>query len=163
KFMRIMMSDTAGGMFARRLLPTVPLAIFVLGLLRMAGQKAGFYDTYFGLSLLVASCMVVSISLIAWNARLLHDADLRRRQAEAATALLAAVVESSDDAVISKDLDGVILSWNRGAEQLFGYTEGEAIGKSILLLIPPEYLEDEAAIVQRIINGQLVEPFETVR
>jgi PAS domain S-box-containing protein len=86
-----------------------------------------------------------------------------RRQAEEVRALLAAIVESSDDAIVSKTLDGTILTWNTGAERLFGYSAAEAIGQSITLVIPPERRGEETAIIERIVRGQRVEHFETVR
>jgi PAS domain S-box-containing protein len=76
---------------------------------------------------------------------------------------LAAIVSSSDDAIISKNLDGVILSWNVGAERLFGYRADEAIGKSITLIIPADRLDEEPVILERLRKGERVDHFETVR
>ncbi|HEX5476154.1 MAG TPA: ATP-binding protein [Vicinamibacterales bacterium] len=76
---------------------------------------------------------------------------------------LAAIVESSDDAIVSKDLNGIITSWNGGAERLFGYTADEAIGASITILIPPERLAEEDMVLGRIRQGERVEHFDTVR
>lgn len=78
-------------------------------------------------------------------------------------ARLAAVVESSDDAIISKTLDGVIESWNQGAERIFGYTADEIIGKSVLTLIPPDRQDEEPVILERIRNGHRVDHYETIR
>jgi PAS domain S-box-containing protein len=86
-----------------------------------------------------------------------------RKEAEAAKLRLAAIVESSDDAIISKDLNGVITSWNHGAEQLFGYRDSETIGKPITLLIPPDRHDEEAVILPRIRRGERIEHYETVR
>jgi PAS domain S-box-containing protein len=77
--------------------------------------------------------------------------------------LLAAVVDSSDDAIISKSLDGTITSWNRGAEIIFGYTALEAVGQPMLMLIPPGRVEEESDILARIRRGESVDHFETVR
>jgi PAS domain S-box-containing protein len=82
---------------------------------------------------------------------------------QTAEALLAAIVSSSDDAIVSKTLDGVITSWNHGAERVFGYRADEAIGQSILLIIPPDRRDEEVEIIQRIRRGERVEHFETVR
>lgn len=76
---------------------------------------------------------------------------------------MVAIVASSDDAIISKDLDGVIRSWNPGAERLFGYTAEEAIGKPITMLIPAERLDEEPTILSRLRKGERVDHFETVR
>ena len=86
-----------------------------------------------------------------------------RKEAEAAKVTLAAIVESSDDAIISKDLNGIIASWNRGAEQLFGYRDSEIIGKPITLLIPPDRHDEEAVILARMRRGERMEHYETVR
>jgi len=86
-----------------------------------------------------------------------------RRTAEEAQAHLAAIVASSDDAIISKDLTGVITSWNAGATRIFGYSIEETIGRSITLLIPPELQREEATILERLRRGERIEHFETVR
>ena len=76
---------------------------------------------------------------------------------------LAAIVESAEDAIVSKDLDGIIQSWNHGAERIFGYTAQEAIGRSITIVIPDDRLDEEAEVLTRIRAGLAVEHFETVR
>jgi len=92
-----------------------------------------------------------------------HDITERRR-ADRAAQLLGAIVDSSDDAIISKDLNGIVTSWNKSAERLFGYTAAEAIGKPVAtLLIPPERLDEEPHILQRLRRGERVDHFETVR
>jgi len=86
-----------------------------------------------------------------------------RKRAEEARERLAAVVDSSDDAIIGKTLDGTITAWNRGAEKVFGYSAPEAIGKPMLMLMPAERIDEESDILKRIRRGESVEHFETVR
>ncbi len=83
--------------------------------------------------------------------------------AEEKQGVLAAIIDSSDDAIVSKNLNGIITSWNHGAEKIFGYSENEAIGQHISLIIPPELADEEANIIAQIRNGIKVGHFETVR
>jgi PAS domain S-box-containing protein len=87
----------------------------------------------------------------------------RRKRDEEARAHLAAIVESSDDAVISKSLEGIIQSWNVGAEHIFGYTARETVGRSILMLIPPERHHEEEMILSKLRAGKRIEHYESVR
>jgi len=100
------------------------------------------------------------------NARLHAAAKIgieQRSAAEAVAQQLAAVVEGSDDAILTKDLNSIITSWNKGAEQLFGYTAEEIVGKSVMVLIPLNPAEEEAKILARIRAGERVHHYETVR
>lgn len=91
-----------------------------------------------------------------------HDVT-ERKQAERTTSLLAAIVDSSDDAIVSKKLDGTITSWNHSAERLFGYKAEEAVGQHITLIVPWERRSEEEDILRRLARGEQVEHFETVR
>ena len=86
-----------------------------------------------------------------------------RKSAEEAAQFLAAIVESSDDAILTKNLDGIITSWNRGATRLFGYTADEVVGKSITILIPVDRHNEEPTILARIRRGERVDHYETIR
>jgi PAS domain S-box-containing protein len=86
-----------------------------------------------------------------------------RRRAEETSRLLASIVESSGDAIVAKDLNGIITSWNRGAERIFGYTAGEIIGRPISTIAAPDRLNEMSRILERIRNGERIDHFETVR
>jgi|CZKH01.1.fsa_nt_gi PAS domain S-box-containing protein len=86
-----------------------------------------------------------------------------RKHAEESRERLAAIVESSDDAIISKTLDGTINAWNGGAEKVFGYSASEAVGKPMRMLLPPDRIDEESDILARIRRGESIEHFETVR
>lgn len=90
-------------------------------------------------------------------------ATVAEARADELRALLAAIVDSSDDAIVSKTLDGVIMSWNRGAEKLFGYSAAEAIGQHIWLIIPDDRRDEEEAVLAQLRRGEKIDHFETVR
>jgi PAS domain S-box-containing protein len=89
------------------------------------------------------------------------EADLR--EAEQQLMFLASIVQSSDDGIVSKNLDGIITSWNKGAERVFGYTAEEAVGQPITIIIPSDRRDEERTILTRIRRGERIEHFETVR
>src|SRR5690606_14755531 len=97
-----------------------------------------------------------SIEVITIADPMLSEPDIAIRR-------LAAIVDSSDDAIISKNLQGIITSWNFGARKIFGYTEQEAIGRHITLLIPPELQQEEDVIIGKIRKGERIDHFETIR
>jgi PAS domain S-box-containing protein len=88
---------------------------------------------------------------------------LRHREEAEVYERLASIVETSDDAIISKDLNGVVVTWNQGAERIFGYTVDEMVGKPIALLIPPERIDEEPEILDRLRRGERIDHYETVR
>ena len=94
---------------------------------------------------------------------LLDELPSLRLKADKAIGLLAAIVDSSDDAIVSKNLSGVITSWNAGAERIFGYTTEEAVGQHISLIIPPNRLSEERIILERLSRGERIDHFDTVR
>jgi len=87
----------------------------------------------------------------------------QQKLAEEKQAILAAIVASSDDAIISKTLDGIITSWNQSATKMFGFTEAEAVGKHITIIIPKERIDEETMIIESIRRGEKIDHFETVR
>jgi PAS domain S-box-containing protein len=110
----------------------------------------------------------ISCNALFENGRFIHSRCFTRvvtdhKEAEETRARLAAIIAASDDAIVSKSLNGIIRSWNAGAERLLGYTEAEIVGKSINTIIPPELQDEEVSIISRIRRGVRVDHFETVR
>jgi two-component system, sensor histidine kinase and response regulator len=107
--------------------------------------------------------VALGLGIVAILAYLVQRHFSARLKADRLQARLAAIVESSDDAIISKNLNGIIQTWNAGAERLFGYRTEEVVGRSITLLLPPERLQEEVQILARVRSGQRVDHMETVR
>jgi PAS domain S-box-containing protein len=119
---------------------------------------------------------LLSSILISWTAEAMKRAERRARAAELQAGLekerqkdaetkefLGAIVQSSEDAILSKDLDGIVLSWNGAAERMFGYKAGEIIGRNIALIIPPDHAKEEELIIQQIRRGERVNAYDTER
>ena len=135
------------------------LAVQSTPLLSRKGQIVGMISTHWRQPYKPAERDLRLLDILARQA-----ADLiERKQAEIAMQHLGAIVDSSDDAIVSKNLDGIITSWNRGAQRLFGYTTDEVVGKPVTILIPPDRQDEEPNILRRIRSGEHVDHFETVR
>jgi PAS domain S-box-containing protein len=159
----VLTSDRLGGLMARRFFPVLLVLPILIGWLRLKGQLAGYYNTEFGLTLFAASNVTISAFVLWIGALWLNRADNDKRRAEERDKELAAIVASSSDAIVGKTLDGIITSWNKGAERLYGYTEAEALGKSISILVPPDHLDDISVFLAQIRKGVPIERFETTR
>lgn len=156
-------ADTAGGVLLRYLLPPTLIAPALMGWLRLQAEHSGWVEPPEGVALFAFSIAVLFGALVWFTASQLHQLDLKRREAERQLGYLANIVESSDDAIVGETLEGIVKSWNRGAEQLFGYTKKEMIGQPLKRLIPPECQGENAASIARILQGKNIEHFETAR
>jgi PAS domain S-box-containing protein len=108
----------------------------------------------------------ISLSPLETEEGILVSSSIRditdRKQADEARAKLAAIVESAEDAIIAKDLNGTIRSWNGGAEKIFGYRSEEIIGKPVRCLIPDRLQQEEEEVLERLRRGEYVEPYESI-
>jgi two-component system cell cycle sensor histidine kinase/response regulator CckA len=143
--MKIVLSNSPGGVMARRLLPAAIFLIITIGLLRLMGERAGLYNMEIGLSLMVLASIITLSSIILWNAQMLYRMDIERKQTE--EALLATeeryrdLFENANDIIYLHDLQGNFTSINRMTTQLTGYTSDEASHLNITQIIAPEYVE----------------------
>ena len=129
---------------------------------RLLGKFMTYYDrphAYAGAETDLALAIARQLGFALERTR----AEAARARSERAAQQLVAIVESSHDAIVSKDLNGIISTWNKGAERLFGYAAHEAVGKPVTIVIPPDRLEEEPQILARIRRGEIVDHFETVR
>jgi PAS domain S-box-containing protein len=140
----------------------------IIGTLTLMRCEAGRGYTFDDLMLL--QDMADRAGLAIANARLYDELERRVRQrtaaleaANEALGQLAAIVECSDDAILSKTPEGIIRTWNRGAERLYGYAANEMIGRSVSVLAPPERSDEIPRLLERVRRGEPVEPFDTVR
>src|SRR6185369_3348439 len=145
--------------------------IALSAILNVARFDVGFYlGRFYGLcaaSFVLAILLIENVGLQAKLARLLgnvrREAAAERRLRSERESLFSAVVESSNDAIITKLLDGTITGWNGAAERLFGYTPAEAIGKSINIIVPPERRDEVRGIIERVGSGEPIAHHETSR
>lgn len=157
------LSERLGGMLARRLLPAAILIVIGTHLLIIRGSRSGLYEVPSRSTLEVSSSIALLVLVIWLTARTLNRLDGERESAARANALTAAVVESSQDAIIAKDPQGLITGWNPGAERLFGYSAAQMLGRAAAILVPEEQRHRQDVALARVHSGLVVEPFDTVR
>ena len=155
-----LLRNDAGGTVLRRLIVAILVFPLLLGWFRIAGQEAGYYDTAFGTAMRTLIEIIVFIGLVWWTA---NSISRHAMAAQVAETRLAAIIESSEDAIITKSLNGVIRSWNAGAERLFGHTAAEAIGQHISLVVPHDRIAEEDKILEKLRAGERIQHFESVR
>ena len=159
----VLVSQSLGGTLLRQLsLPAICIPLLIAFVLWKI-SATGLLSEWGTAVLTTAMSIFLLAGLTAQAAVVIERHDIERRKAEEVREHLAAVVDSSDDAIISKSLDGVIKAWNRGAENVFGYSSSEAVGKPMLMLFPSNHEEEEGDILARIRRGESVEHFETIR
>lgn len=162
-----LVGDSGSAKLVRRAVPAIVLIPIALGLARMWAHERELVDFAFGTALRTLVEIFLLLGLLWWCARMIRRHELALRASEAdlriQSARLAAIIESSDDAIVSKDLDGMIQSWNQSAERMFGYPAAEAVGKHISLIVPPERRLEENDVLARLRLGQKVDHFETER
>ncbi|MBV9889168.1 MAG: PAS domain S-box protein [Acidobacteria bacterium] len=162
------------GRMARSLLPSAVVLMTVIACVQLFFQRSGYYGTGLGLAIFTSANITLFALMLFWASRSLNASieqleiasrDLARSNDVSirTNARLASIIESSDDAIISKSLDGTITSWNPGAERIFGYSASEVLGQSIHILIPPDRLSEEVDILRRIAAGQSIRHFESTR
>ena len=156
-------SDNIGAVLTRRLVPAALLLPVLVGWLCLAGEQADLYGPAASSALFATSLLLVFGGLVSWTTHTLNRIDIERRQAVEAHLQLAAIVEFSDDAILGKNLDGIITSWNQGAERLFGYTAAEAVGRPVSILIPADHVNEEPEVLERLRRGERIELYETAR
>lgn len=154
---------TPGGELSRRLLPTAILIPLIIGWLRWKGEEAGLFSAWTGLVIMVLSAGTLLVAVALWTAYVLDQTDAERQKAEASARQLAAIVTASNDGMIGKTLDGIVISWNRGAERIYGYSAAEMLGQSALKLCPPENASELRDVMQRVAQGESIGQYETLR
>ena len=161
--MALMMSDTPGGLLFRRLLPAVLALPVALGWVRLATLRAGYVDEAVGLALATAGMTLAGVILVIWNVITFNRLTRESQAAQEAIAKLARIVEFSHDAIVGLDTRGIITSWNRGAQALFGYQATEIIGLPLAKLVPPDRIDENTDILALARRGEQVAPYETSR
>lgn len=160
---RLFLSRTVGGLLCRRLLPSAMLIPIAIAWLRWKGHQAGLYSDWTGLAIMTVVCAALLAGLTIWTAFVVDRSDADRNKAEESARRLAAIVTSSNDAIIGKTLDGIVTSWNSGAEAIYGYSAEEMIGRPLTRIIPPDLLSELQAFLHNLRRGESILHHESER
>ena len=152
-FVQLLNSDTSGLVAAKRLLPITVIVFPILGWLQIHGRSTGLFSTATGVALMVLLSTVVLFVAVLSLTKRLSQLDIQRRIGIEREARLAALVKATNDAVLSIDISGDVTSWNRAAEELFGYSEAEMLGRSIYVLTPPDWYARGRDILAAVAEG----------
>ena len=161
--MTVVADDRLGGRLLRVGIPAVVLIPITIGWLSIEGLVAGIYSIEFGFALNTLSSIAALVLLIWVVAKSLGKLQKRIEEAHRQQSFLASIVESSEDAIVSKDLDGLITSWNAAAERTYGYSEAEMLGQPMSLLLPEDRRNEEAEILSNIKQGRRIDHIESIR
>ena len=156
------MSQSRSTVLMRRLLVVVVVLPVTLSWLCLLGRRRGLCNPTVGVSLLMAGMTLISIFFAFFISRSIHKLDEERKRGEEARLLLAAITESTNDAILSKNLDDTIKGWNKMAERLFGYTAREILGLPISQLVPSDRSKEVFQIFEKVKKGESVEHYEIV-
>jgi diguanylate cyclase (GGDEF)-like protein/PAS domain S-box-containing protein len=159
----LLRSQNSAGWLARRLIFAAIVLPYLVGWIRLKGQMAGWFGTEGGAGLFATSTIVLVSSLVWGTTILLDRAERLRKRSEMVARQLADIVESSRDSIVSQDLQGTVISWNKGAEQLYGYTAEEMIGTSLLRLVPADRREEASSVFAKVGQGINVEQHDSPR
>lgn len=159
----LLIRSTPGGELSRRLLPAAVFIPLIIGWLRWKGEEAGLFSPWTGLVIMILSAGTLLVAVAVWTAYVLDQTDAERQKAEAYAHQLAAIVTASNDGIIGKSLDGVVTSWNTGAEIIYGYSAEEMLGRSALVLCPAENAGELRDMLQQVARGESVRQHEAVR
>ena len=159
----LLASTDSGGALARRLLPATVAVPIVIAWLRWKGESLGLYSEWTGLSVMTVAAVILLAGITAWTAFATDRADAERQCAEESVRQLASIFTCSDDAIVGKTLDGIVTSWNPGAETTYGYSAQEMIGRSIAVTVPPDRLNEFRTLMQGVARGEQARQYETVR
>ena len=159
----LLVSLTPGGELSRRLLPVAVLLPVAIGWLRWKGQQTGLFSDWTGIVIMMVSSGVLLVGLTLWTAFALDRAELARERGKESARRLAAIVTSSNDAIIGKTLDGIVTSWNPGAEVIYGYSAAEMIGQSVIRVVPADRHDEFEGLLQQLRRGETVRHYETER
>jgi PAS domain S-box-containing protein len=165
--MALLVSGGPAGVSTRRLLPAAATAPFVIGALALYAERAGKLSMGQSYALVAITSVLIFAGLVWTSSLQLERMDNERKQAQTAQRAseerTRQIVESAMDAIVTKDLRGIVTSWNPAAERTFGYAAHEMIGQSITRIIPMSRLAEEGRILGSIGRGELIEHFETER